>query len=120
MSKLSGVVSVATFDPTAEGVYVTPKVQEDPPGSDSPTVQVPPAAGAEKSVAKPAVAVMVTVKGKVTGEVVLFVIVKKNGCVGVPTNCVPKLLLAGVIVIVGVSGKSATKAFVAPGAPSAV
>jgi hypothetical protein len=81
-------------------------------------VQVPPAAGALKSAGLPAVAVMVIVSGKVIAEVELFVIVKKNGAVGVPTSCDPKLLLAGVIVIVGVNGNSATKAFVAPGAPS--
>src|SRR5580692_4731426 len=115
-SKLSGVESVAAFGPTADGVYVTPKVQEAPPGSDSPTVQVPPADGAVKSVPLPTLGVITTVNGKVTGLPVLFVIVKKNGCVAVPTSCVPKSLLAGVIVIVGVSGKSAMKAFVAPAA----
>src|ERR1700691_4632491 len=119
-SKLSGVASVAAFGPAADGVYVTPKVQEEPPGRDSPTVQVPPADGALKSVPLPALGVITTVNGKVTGVAVLFVIVKKNGCVAVPTSCVPKSLLAGVIVIVGVSGKSATNAFVAPAAPRPV
>ena len=79
MSTLSGVASVATFEPAAEGVYVTPNVQDDPPGSDSPAVQVLPAAGAVKSALLPEVAVTWTVKGKVMGEVVLLVMVKKNG-----------------------------------------
>jgi len=120
VSALSGVASVAAFAPAADGVYVTPNVQEDPPGSDSPAVQVLPATGALKSAGLPAVAVMVTVNGKVMPEAVLFVMVKKNGWVAAPTSCVPKSLLAGVIEIVGVSGKSATKAFVAPVAPRVV
>ena len=92
-------------------------MQEEPPGSDSPAVQVLPADGALKSVPRPKLGVMTTVNGKVTAVVVLFVIVKKNGCVAVPTSCVPKSLLAGVIVIVGVRVRSATYAFVAPVAP---
>jgi hypothetical protein len=79
VSALSGVASVATFEPAAEGVYVTPNVQDDPPGSDSPAVQVLPAAGAVKSPALPDVAVTVVVSGNVMAEVVLLVMVKKNG-----------------------------------------
>jgi len=79
MSALSGVSSVATFKPGAEGAYVTPSVQEAPAGSDSAAVQVLPAAGAMKSMLLPEVAFTWTVKGKVMAEVELLVMVKKNG-----------------------------------------
>ncbi len=81
-SKLSGVVRIAAFGPAAEGVYVTPNVQDDPPGSISAAVQVPPADGALKSAGLPTppeASVIMAVNGKVTAVVVLFVIVKKNG-----------------------------------------
>jgi len=98
--------------PTTEGLYVTPNVQVAPARS-APATHVPPAAGAAKSVAAPDVAVTVIVSGKLMDEAELFVMVKKNGAVAVPTNCIPKSWLAGEIEIVGTSVRSATNAFVA-------
>jgi len=55
---------------------------------------------------------------KAMADPVLFVIVTNSGCVAVPISCVPKLRLVGEIEIVGVNGKSTTKALVAPTPPS--
>jgi hypothetical protein len=92
-------------------VNVAPTVQLAPAASD--VVHVPVAT------AKSAVLVPVNVGGIVKGmeDVVLFVSVTNCAEVGVPTNCVPKLMLAGDTESVGISGKSATYAFVAPAAP---
>ena len=84
----------------------------------APTVQLAPAASdvvhVPVATAKSAVLVPVNVGGIVKGmeDVVLFVSVTNCAAVGVPTNCVPKLMLVGETEMVGTRGRSATNAFV--------
>jgi len=89
----------------------------------APTVQLAPAASdvvhVPVATAKSAVLVPVNVGGIVKGmeDVVLFVSVTNCAAVGVPTSCVPKLMLEAETEIAAIRGRSATYAFVAPGAP---
>lgn len=102
VSALSMIVNVAEYDATAAGVNVAPTVQFAPAASD--VVHVPAATAKSVGFVPPGAVGSVSVMA----DVVLFVSVTNCAAVGVPTSCVPKLMLVGITEIVGVSGKSAT------------
>ena len=96
---------------------MTPTVQLAPAASDAP--QVPPVPVAVKS--EPFAPTNVGGSVRLTEDEVLLVSVTNCAAVGSPTSWVPKLMLVGDTEIVGVRGRSATKAFaVAPAALSDV
>jgi hypothetical protein len=107
-SKICKVVASAA---AADGVNVAPIVQEAPPASDAVQGVVPPAAPKKSAWLPPTV---VGGRVKPMADVVLLVTVTNCGSEVVPTSCVPKLMLVGATLIVGVSVKSATKAFEFP------
>jgi hypothetical protein len=113
VSKASKICKVVDSAPEIDGVKVTPTVQEALAGTDP--AHVPAFVTAKSAVLPP----LLDAAGvKATADAVLFVIVTNCGCVAVPISCVPKLMLVGAYEIVGVKGKSTTKALVAPAPPS--
>ena len=114
MSRLSTTFNVADSATAFEGLKTSPIVHV--PEAARVAVQVVVGGSTGKS----AGFAPVNVKGSlsVIGDDVLFVRVTIcAGVVGVPTSCVPKLILVGDAEIVGSSGRFATNAFaVAPAA----
>src|SRR5580704_18241744 len=113
-SEPSTMFSAAVSAAAADGVNVTPMVQEAPPASEAVQGIVPSAVPAKAAAFVP---VVVGGRVKAMGAAVLFVTVTNCSAEGTPTSCVPKLMLVGETLIVGVRGRSATNAFVAPAAP---
>ena len=92
-------------------------LQEAPPASEAVQGVVPSAAPTKSAWFVP---VVVGGSVKPMADAVLFVTVTNCSVEGTPTSCVPKSMLVGDTLMVGVSGNSATKALVAPAAPKAV
>jgi len=113
LSKASKICKVVDSAPKIDGVKVTPTVQVALAGTDP--AQVPVFVVAKSAVLPP---VLDAAGVKATADVVLFVIVTNCAAVAVPISCVPKSRLVGATEIVGVNGKSTTKALVAPTPPS--
>src|SRR5271156_3095526 len=88
----------------ADGVNVAPMVQEAPPASDAVQGVVPSAAPAKAAGLVP---VVVGGSVKAIAAAVLFVTVTNCSVEGTPTSCVPKLMLVGDTLMVGVRVKSA-------------
>jgi len=80
------------LSPEANGVKVTPTVQEAPAGTDAGTPHVPVVVVAKSPVLPP---VLDGAGVRATADAVLFIIV--TNCAGevAPTSCVPKLMLVG-------------------------
>jgi len=112
VSAPSNTLNVADSLPGIDGVKISPYVHvAGEAARDAPQVVV------SGSTAKSPGFAPVKLTGggvSVIGDEVLFVSVTIcAGEVGVPTSCVPKLMLVGDTEIVGVKGRSATNAFVA-------
>ena len=110
-SEPSKMFRVAVSAAAADGVKVTPMVQDAPPASDAVQGNVPSAIPAKAAAFVP---VVVGGSVKAMGAAVLFVTVTNCSMEGTPTSCVIKLRLVGDTLIVGVSVSSAAKALVSP------
>jgi len=107
-SKICKVVASAA---ATDGVKITPIVQEAPPASEVVQGEVPAAAPAKSAILPP------VVEGgsvKPMADAVLFVTVTNCWSDGVLISCVPKLMLVGDTLMVGVSVSFAAKALVWP------
>jgi hypothetical protein len=90
-SRASKTCKVVARAPDADGVKVTPTVQEEPAGTDAGAPHVP-AVVAKSAVLPP---VLDAAGVRETADAVLFVIVTNCGSEVAPINCVPKLMLVG-------------------------
>src|SRR5271156_5382557 len=102
---------VAVSAAATDGVKVTPMVQEAPAASEAVQGKVPSAAPTKSAGLVP---VVVGGSVKAIAAAVLFVTVTNCSVEGTPTSCVPKLMLVGDTLMVGVSVSSAAKALVSP------
>ena len=111
VSRESTIFRVAISATGFDGVKVTPIVQDAPAARDVVQGDAPPAAPTKSAELVPVVA---GGRVKVTADAVLFVTVTNCGCEATAISWVPNSRLVGDTEIVGVSGNSATKAFVEP------